>query len=403
MVSPEDRKRIKMLANKSVHLSKVRQIQLGSYYTPEILVKTVFDFISPFAEANRNNTVIFDNAAGCGAFISCGLEYDYRAADYDSKAVDFLKTKLPENKVFYSNSLKDVNRQKYNIPEKAFLIQIGNPPYNDTTSEFKNGQKGFNECDSDLFDRDLGVSFLKSFNKLKADIVCVLHPLSYLIKQSNFNRLKEFRENYKLIKGLIFSSSIFPGTGSTKFPIVIALYQKDSEGMNFEYINQFKFDILDSNQNFILSNYKTTDGYIDKYPARKNHTKISPIGLYYYTFRDLNSLKRSASFQDKPHYNAIVITVDNFYKYAYLYAIKTFLNHENIWLYGNLSPLLNIDDLEQNKQDYVIYALNSHPIFKKLSSKVIEEIKDYYCLNNENFGVLFDPTDIIKNRILSLV
>lgn len=43
-----------------------------------------------------------------------------------------------------------------------------------------------NFCDEDLFDRDLGVSFLKSYNKLKADVICILHLLSYLIKKTNF-------------------------------------------------------------------------------------------------------------------------------------------------------------------------------------------------------------------------
>ncbi len=391
-----------MLVHQSVHLSKYKQIQSGSYFTPPDLVELVFDFIKPYIKANKG-AIVFDNAAGCGAFITKNLECDFRVSDNDIKAVNFLRIRLPEDKVFNSNSLINVNRKNYRIGESDFLIQIGNPPYNDTTSEFKNGLKGKNECDADLFDRDLGVSFLKSYNKLNADIVCVLHPLSYLIKSANFNRLKEFKENYRLKKGLIFSSSLFPGTGSIKFPIIIGLYERNPKAMDFEYINNFEFDVLNRKRIWRLKDYETTDGYINKYPARKGDTKISPISTYYYTFRDFNSLKKNASFMGEPHYNGIIVTVENFYKYAYLYALKTFFKNDDEWLYGNLSPLVNREKLERSKRIYVLYALQTHPTLSKLHSSEISEIKEYYFLDNGNFGSLESIKDKIRLEIESLV
>ena len=190
------------------HLPKNERIQLGSYYTPERLVKLVHEFIKPYLENNKN-AILFDSAGGCGAFLFDIRHYNYRIADCDLNACNFLKQYFEHRKVFHTNSLKEVNRDKYSIPSSAFLIMIGNPPYNDTTSEFKKGEKGQNICDEDLYDRDIGISFLKSYHKLNADIVCVLHPLSYLIKKANFNRLKDFKKNYKLLKGLIFSVSCF--------------------------------------------------------------------------------------------------------------------------------------------------------------------------------------------------
>lgn len=383
-----------MLFHQPIHLSKTKQIQLGSYYTPPDLVEQVFDFIKPYIEANKN-AVVFDNAAGCGAFVTRNLDCDFRVSDYDIKAVGFLKEKLPEDKIFYSNSLINVNRKNYRINESDFLIQIGNPPYNDTTSEFKSGLKGKNECDVDLFDRDLGVSFLKSYNKLKSDVVCVLHPLSYLIKKTNFNRLKEFKENYRLKKGLIFSSALFSGTGSMKFPIIVGLYERNSNGMDFEYVNDFEFNVLNRKKIFVLRDYQTTDGYINKYPPRKNDDKVSPICTYYYTFRDFNSLKKNASFIGEPHYNGIVVTVENFYQYAYLYALKTFFNVEDEWLYGNLSPLMKKKSLERNKRVYVSFALQTHPVLLNLAPSEISAVKEYYFLDTGNFGSL----ESIKNRI----
>lgn len=383
------------------HLPKNERIQLGGYYTPEELVRRVHEFIQPYL-GNKKNAVAFDSAGGCGAFLFGLNHYEYRIADRDSGACKFLKQHFKQRNVFHTNSLKEVSRQKYHIAPSCFLIMIGNPPYNDTTSEFKNGQKGQNVCDSDLYDRDLGVSFLKSYHKLNADVICVLHPLSYLIKEANFKRLRQFKDNYKLIKGEIFSSALFRGTGTVKFPILVALYRKNPSGMTFDYIRQFQFDILNSKRNFILSEYKTTDGYINKYPPRKNDIKDSPIGLYYYTFRDFNSLKKNAAFITKKYSNGIVITLENFYKYAYLYALKNLFKPEESWLYGNLSPLVNIDDVKKNKRLYVSYVIKNNRIFDK-RKKVRKDIAAFYKVKLDNGPNCNRIENKIKDKFKDLI
>jgi len=86
----------------------------------------------------------------------------------------------------------------FNISSNDELIIIWNPPYNDTTSIIRSNIKNNNlKMDIDIKTRDYGISFLLSYNKLNADIICVLHPLSYLIKKLNFNLLKDFTKwNY---------------------------------------------------------------------------------------------------------------------------------------------------------------------------------------------------------------
>jgi len=384
------------------HLPKNERIQLGSYYTPEELVHRVYDFIQPYLSNKKREVVIFDSAVGCGAFLFNIKHYNYRIADCDLGACKFLKQHFDQHNIFHTNSLVGVNRDKYSIRSSAFLIMIGNPPYNDTTSEFKNGKKGRNICDEDLYDRDLGVSFLKSYYKLKADVVCVLHPLSYLIKEANFKRLRDFKDNYKLIKGEIFSSALFHGTGTGKFPILVALYEKSPAGMTFEYIRQFQFDVLNSNKKFILSEYKTTDGYIGKYPPRKNDVQSSPIGVYYYTFRDFNSLKKNASFMLKKHPNSIVVTLWNFHKYAYLYSLKTLFEPEDAWLYGNLSPLVDIDEVERDKDLYVLYAIKTNRILKIMGTSTSAKIASFYKvkINNRNIDKI---EKAIRDRLSKLV
>ncbi|PIP42179.1 hypothetical protein COX18_01250 [Candidatus Desantisbacteria bacterium CG23_combo_of_CG06-09_8_20_14_all_40_23] len=392
-----------MQVNLAEHLPKNERIQLGSYYTPEKLVKLVHESIKPYLENKKKNVILFDSAGGCGAFLFDMKNYDYRIADCDLEACSFLKQHFSRHNIFRTNSLKEVNRDKYLIPLSAFLIMIGNPPYNDTTSEFKNGEKGQNICDEDLFDRDLGVSFLKSYHKLKANVVCVLHPLSYLIKETNFKRLKDFKNNYKLIRGEIFSSALFRGTGTVKFPILVALYEKNPLGMTFEYIRQFQFDILNSDKKFILSNYNTTDGYINKYPPRKNDITDSPIGLYYWTFRDMNSLKKNTSFITKKHPNGVVVSLENFYKYAYLYSLKNLFNPEDAWLYGNLSPLVNTEDVQQNKKLYILYAIKTNKILRDMDNSILKKIGNYYKIKFNNTDNVNNIEKAIKDRLSPLI
>ena len=390
-----------MHAHLAEHLSENKRIQLGGYYTPEELVHRVHKFIQPYLD-NKKNVILFDSAGGCGAFLFGFEHYDYRIADRDLGAYKFLKQHFNQDNVFHTNSLIEVNRDKYFLSSVAFLIMIGNPPYNDTTSEFKNGEKGQNICDENLYDRDLGVSFLKSYHKLKADIVCVLHPLSYLIKETNFKRLRAFKDNYKLIKGEIFSSALFHGTGTGKFPILVALYEKNPSGMTFEYIRQFQFDVLNSNKKFILSEYKTTEGYINIYPPRKNDVQNILIGLYYCTFRDFNSLKKNASFIVQKHPNGIVVTLENFYKYAYLYALKNLFRPEDTWLYGNLSPLCSIDDIEKNKRLYVSYSIKNNRIFERIENTT-KKIADFYKLKLDDESDANSIENKIKDKFKNLV
>ncbi len=46
---------------------------------------------------------------------------------------------------------------------------------------------------------------------------------------------------------------------------------------------------------------------------------------------------------EKSHYNAVTVTVEELYKYAYLNAFKSLFNIDDIWRYGNLSPLVNVE------------------------------------------------------------
>jgi len=381
------------------HLDRDDRVKLGAYYTPDDLVARVHELVAPFVKQAGSQCVVIDTAAGYGAFVQC-VPGEVRAADLDARAVDHLRQVLPTGMVFEGNSLQAPSRMRYNIAESAKLVVVGNPPYNDTTSEFRNGRKGQNEADPDLADRDLGVSFLRSYDRLHADVVCVLHPLSYLIKRANFQRLKAFAAHYRLRRGLLFSSARFGQTGGTKFPVVIALYER-GEGMDYDWLRDFDFELLESKGTFRLGAFTTTDGLINKYPPRSKGPQESDIGLYHYTFRDINSLKRNAGFMDVPHYNGIVVMRREFHLYAYLHAYKRFFTPANSWLYGNLSPLVDPAWLEANRRDLVAFALGDHQVLRRAAPSVRNLIATDYGvdLHERNDG---DREERLRTGIMHL-
>ena len=156
---------------------------------------------------------------------------------------------------------------------------VGNPPYNDKTSLIRHSIKdiGF-DIDEDLGCRDLGISFLRSYNKLEADVICVLHPLSYLIKPTNFRLLKAFTANYRLREGLLISSGEFPESAKhTPFPIVLALYHRDIQGMAYSFIRSFRFRLTTGKIGFCLSDFDYITDYVDKYPKKKRSTSDNSL------------------------------------------------------------------------------------------------------------------------------
>ena len=200
------------------HLNKTQKINLGSFYTPdyivEIVYKMFFNFFQKNKKYNLNDFVLLDSSCGYGNFLKIPTKYKNLnfskkiGIDIDNEALEIAKNNFKDYKspplFLNKNSLINISRKNFNINENDKLIIIGNPPYNDKTSIVQNRIKNKDYLvDSSLKCRDLGMSFLLSFDKLKADYIYILHPLSYLIKETNFKALKRFFENYKLKNSII--------------------------------------------------------------------------------------------------------------------------------------------------------------------------------------------------------
>ena len=216
------------------HLNKSQTINLASFYTPDYIVEIVYKMLLNYLVKNKlnlNDFVLLDSSCGYGNFLQNSKKHnnlDFKkkiGVDIDKKALKIAKENFINYKnpplFLHKNSLINVIRKNFKIDNSDKLIIIGNPPYNDKTSIVQNHIKNKNyEVDLNLKCRDLGMSFLLSFNELKADYICILHPLSYLIKNANFKILKKFFSNYKLIDSIIISSQIFCPYSLGFFPII---------------------------------------------------------------------------------------------------------------------------------------------------------------------------------------
>lgn len=153
--------------------------------------------------------------------------------------------------------------------------------------------------DPQIKSRDLGISFLWSYYQLKANYVCVLHPLSYLIKETNFNYLKEFKDNYKLLKRLVIDSREFSDNKGASFPISISLYQLEKNGMDYEYIKNFAFQ-LENGKQFSLNSFQFLTSLINKYPKKKISSDEYLNNLFFLLFVTLIQLCEIKLFSENP-------------------------------------------------------------------------------------------------------
>ena len=348
------------------HLGYESRVNLGSYYTPTEIVNIAWEMIAPYV---NSQTTVIDSACGYGDFLKNYGQAITIGCDIDETAIDVARKNSDKVQFFQTNALCDVSRVKFGIPQQSNLIVVGNPPYNDKTSLIRQSIKNVDfDIDEDIACRDLGISFLRSYNKLKADLICVLHPLSYLIKPTNFRLLKELTTNYRLIDALLISSWEFPESAKhTPFPIVLALYEKDTQGIAYSFIHSFRFRIAGKND-FCLDDFDYITGYIDKYPKKKNRLTsdyvLNDEPLFFWTMRDINALKRNRTFVESYSANTIVIDKRKLDYYAYVDVFKR-NQHRLPFYFGNCDVLIDDNLFKQYKSAFISDTVRHHPFLKK--------------------------------------
>lgn len=387
---------------KQKHLSYDEMVNLGSYYTNQDIVDICYNLIKNNIK-NTRDYILIDSSCGYGSFLTPKQQFEkIIGADIDNKSINYCKTNINNCTLFNHNSLHNVSRKQYNLKNNDKIIIIGNPPYNDTTSQSHKNIKNNNQIniDKDLVKRDLGMSFLLSYKKLNADYICVLHPLSYLIKKTNFNYLRDFftsncfQSGYKLIDCHIISSSNFELTSKkSQFPIIIALYKQDDIGMNYQDIQSFKFKT--DNNILCLNNFDYISQYVDKYPNKKKVSQEDIVARFY-TLRDINALKRSATFINNDINNTVYVLKDKFKYYCYIDIFKDYCDKIPYYM-GNIDIIINNEDFLKISNSFIQKSLNKYGFLNYNIGEIIP-IERYENDINMYFNKLFMNIYEYNNR-----
>lgn len=380
-----------MTPNHQTHLSRKNRIDLGSFYTPEKYVLIVKDWLLNYGI--NDSSVIMDPSCGYGAFFQLmdSLPNNYYIGnDIDKKALSRVETEFPKVKIYNENILVDVDRNKYGISNNAQLVIVGNPPYNDVTSQINSSTKKHSVvADLDVKTRDLGLSSLLAYNKLQADYVAVLHPLSYLIKKTNFNAASCFFKNYSLLENIVFSSQEFDGTSSySSFPVLVGLYKRTpNNGLTFNDVLKTKFKTTDG-QVFSVDMFDYVTDYVSKYPSSYRYKPE----ILFYTLRDINALKRSRTFIKERVSNAIDVDPKKIAYYCYIDCFKDVIN-DVPYYFGNFNIPFKKDTFGSVARDFIAVSAYKHPEIFTRATKPSDDT--YFRVNNYINNVLKTRKELI--------
>ncbi len=366
--------------NVSRHLGVASRVNLGSYYTPAKYVHMVGEWL--LEQGIGSGWTIADLSCGYGAFFELsetkGLrKCRYIGNDIDPVAVKNARKYFPYVELSEGNALFRVSRKRFGFQPDERIVIVGNPPYNDTTSQAGQSLKTDSiQIDADLKTRDLGMSSLLAYDKIQADYVAVLHPLSYLIKKQNFSAAQTFFSNYALVKYIVFSSREFEGTSrAVNFPVIVALYRRaEGHGLSYEDVRRMWFETVEENR-FSLSGFDYVTDEIRKYPGKQRyHPEI-----LFYTLRDINALRRSQTFLVRRMPNAVDVDPTKLAYYCYIDCFKRFADIP--YYLGNFNVPFIRDEFASIKDDVVRIAKYAHPnVFgesTKPGHKTYEHVREY--------------------------
>lgn len=345
-------------AASATHLTFAEQVNKGAFYTPERYVDLVGRWL--VKHGIGIDCTFLEPSCGYGAFFALNRfipDARYIGNDIDAGAVAVAKTRFPFIEIRNANALLDVGRSQYGILPGERLCIVGNPPWNDTTSQIRQGMKtARTPMDLDVSSRDLGLSSLLAYDKLAADYVAVLHPLSYLVKRPNFNAARAFFRNYRILECLVFSSQRFSATSRTSgFPVVVALYARaPGEGLRYEDVWNRVFETEEGDR-FRLADRDYIDSFANKYPTE---ARYSPEILFY-TMRDVNALARSRTFITERCPNAVDVDPAKLDYYCYVDVFKSMASTP-YWM-GNLNVPLVASDFPAAAPSFRRISMHNHP------------------------------------------
>ena len=171
-----------------------------------------------------------------------------------------------------------------------------------------------------------------------------------------------YNVNYKLIDSVIISSQIFCPYSLGFFPIIIALYEKNEKGINYDFIKNYNFKTIDD-KIFCLNDFDFISKYIDKYP---NKNRVSDKVAMFYTMRDINALRRSKTFIKKDCANAVYVPKSKYRLYCYVDVFKQ--NIKTVpYYFGNCDIMIDYNKFKILEKDFIKASKS-----KILNSKILD-------------------------------
>ena len=345
------------MINRVEHLGKDQIINGGSFYTPARFVEIAARWLKE--DRFDSSYTVADTSCGYGAFFRLRSHFPknrYVGNDVDPVAARVARKNFPFAEIFNRSALSGIERAMFRLgPEK--LCVVGNPPYNDVTSQIGRPIKtARHDADEAVRSRDLGISFLKSYALLDADLVLVLHPLSYLIKKANFASAKLFFDRYALRRSLVFSSHEFADTSRCgEFPIVMALYAAaPGGGLTYDGVRNHPFRTLEG-ESFRLADFDYVAEHIRKYPGPARYTPE----ILFYTLRDVNALRRSRTFIAQRCANAVDVPPEALPYYCYIDLFKEYARVP-YWM-GNFDVPFRAETFPRYAADITALSKSRHP------------------------------------------
>ena len=347
-------------ANVSRHLGIVGRVNLGSFYTPAKYVRLVGEWLLRYRIGK--GWTIADLSCGYGAFFELSeidefAECRFVGNDIDPVAVGKARELFANVHWSVKNALLDVSRRNFGFADGEKIVIVGNPPYNDVTSQINQRLKSKGMAiDSDLKTRDLGLSSLLAYDKLRVEYAAILHPLSYLIKKANFAAARQFFSNSRLVEHVVFPSREFAGTSKTaSFPVIVALYRRDEgRGLSYDDVRNLWFKTTDGDE-FSLAGFDYVTDEIDKYPSGRRYERE----ILFYTMRDVNALKRSRTFIAGRIANAVDVDPDKLAYYCYVDCFKRYAAPP--YYLGNFNVPFIRAEFTAISNDVVIISKAGHP------------------------------------------
>jgi len=68
-----------------------------------------------------------------------------------------------------------------------------------------------------------------------------------------------------------------------------------------------------------------------------------------------------------------------------------------------LSPLVNTEDVQQNKKLYILYAIKTNKILRDMDNSILKKIGNYYKIKFNNTDNVNNIEKAIKDRLSPLI